>query len=59
MSHNGTAHGQHLLFPAGQRSGLLLLALKQSREHAVDPLEISGKAFTVLQVSPELEIFFY
>ncbi|MNP56769.1 hypothetical protein D3C76_1515220 [compost metagenome] len=59
MAHNGAAHGKHLLFPAGQRSGLLLLALKQPREHAVDPLEIGGKTFAVLQVSSELKILFH
>ena len=45
--HQGAADRQHLLLAAGQRAGLLVAALPEAREMAVDPLDIGGDAGAV------------
>ncbi|MNV29942.1 hypothetical protein D3C71_1211910 [compost metagenome] len=59
MPHNGAAHCQHLLLAAGERSGLLLLALMKTRECAVDLLEIRSQAAGILQIGAKFKVLLH
>ena len=47
-AHEGTAHGEHLLFAARERAGRLILALLEAREELKDVLEVLLDASLVL-----------
>ena len=38
MTHQGSANGEHLLFPAAQGAGQLIAPFGQDRKELIDPL---------------------